>query len=483
MRPERGRNRVRRGTPARRDPPARRAVRAVGAVIAALAIAACAAPAARAALLHAPAGGGPLAAALRAAASGDTVIAGAGLHHGAFRIAAPVVLRGAPGAVLHGGGAGTVLTVAAGGAAVENLEIRASGRSVMAIDAAVHVVKAGGVALRRLRVRDALYGIYAERAPGLRVEDCDFEGRVAPLDETGEGNGIHLWYTDDAALERNRVARFVDGVYLSFANRAAVEGNRFEDSGRYGLHTMYCQDNRLVGNVFTRSMAGCAIMFSNHLVVERNDFWRNRGPRTYGLLLRDCSAGRFENNRFVDNTVAIFFDNSNRNRFRGNLLADNGWGVLMFASCAGNEMSGNTFLHNDYPVALDMKRTSNRFDDGATGNYWSENAPYDLDGDGASDAPWSPVSAFSFLSKRFPDLSVLAQSPAVTALGVAERVLPALRPSEAVDRYPLVRPTAATGTGVPLRRPAPAAERGAAAGFALLAAAGLAGTALARRTA
>ncbi|HEY6221563.1 MAG TPA: NosD domain-containing protein, partial [Candidatus Eisenbacteria bacterium] len=160
---------------------------------------------------------------------------------------------------------------------------------------------------------------------------------------------------------------------------------------------------------------------------------------------RDCSAGEFAENRLVDNTVAVFMDNSNRNRIHANLFQDNGWGLFMFSSCAGNETAGNTFLNNDYPVALDMRRSDNRFDDGRIGNFWGENAPYDLNADGISDVPYSPVSAFAFISKQYPDLSLFAKSPAVAAITVAERVFPALRPSEIVDRFPLVAPPAGAG--------------------------------------
>lgn len=428
--------------------------------------------------LVAEAGGPALRAALAAAAAGDTVVAAPGLHRGAFAVGRALHLRGEEGAVLDGGGRGTVLTVTAAGAVVSDLAIRGSGARVLTTDAAVRVEKAGGVTLSRLVVEDALYGIHAERAPGLTVADCRLTGRVPPLEEDGEGNGIHLWYSDEARLERNAVERFVDGIYLSFVNRGVLDGNRFQHSGRYGLHTMYCHDLVLTGNDFARSVAGCAIMFSSNLEVRGNDFRENRGPRTYGLLLRDCSAGTFEDNRFFDNTIAIFFDNSNRNRFAGNLLQDNGWGILLFASCAKNEFTGNAFVHDDYPVALDMRRTDNRFDDGTTGNYWSEARPYDLDGDGVADVPHTPVDAFSFLSKRFPDLSVLARSPAVAALGVAERVLPALRPSDAVDRYPLRRPPRVRGTGRPLARTTSAgASGGAALAFGALGAFGVAGLA------
>jgi nitrous oxidase accessory protein NosD len=127
-------------------------------------------------------------------------------------------------------------------------------------------------------------------------------------------------------------------------------------------------------------------------------------------------------------------------------------------------------------VALDMRRTSNRFDDGVRGNHWSENPAFDLDGDGISDAPYGPVGAFAFVSKQYPDLTILAKSPAVAALGVAERVLPALRPSEAVDRFPLVRPLVARG-GAPagLPRGMRRASWGGVAGFAALGLLGLAG--------
>ncbi len=464
----------------RRDAGRSQAAEPPGPTVAALAVVVlvaslAAAPAGAAHVVAGP-GGPALVAALAAAAPGDTVVAGAGVHRGAFAIGQAIVLVGAPGAVLDGGGRGSVLTIAAGGTTVTDLEVRGSGAHVLTVDAGVRVLRAGGVTLRRLRVRDVLYGIYAERAPGLQVLDCDLRGRVPPLKEDGEGNGVHLWYTDEPVITGNRIERFVDGVYLSFVRRAELRSNHFRDSGRYGLHTMYCHETRLIGNDFAHSVAGCAIMFSTGLDVRGNDFRHNRGPRTYGLLLRDCSAGTFRDNRFFDNTIAIFFDNSNRNHFVDNLIQDNGWGVLLFASCAGNEFAGNAFVHNDYPVALDMPRTRNRFDDGKRGNYWSEARPYDLDGDGVSDAPHAPVDAFSFLSKRFPDLSILARSPAVAALGVAERVLPALRPSDALDRFPARRPAPVRGTGAPLAIPAArSASGGAAIGFAAIGALGVLG--------
>ncbi|MBI5711704.1 MAG: nitrous oxide reductase family maturation protein NosD [Candidatus Eisenbacteria bacterium] len=426
-----------------------------------------------------PASGGALATALATVASGDTLVLASGTHVGPVRVEHAVTLRGEPGAIVDGGGRGTVIEVTAPGAVLEDLAVRASGRRVITIDSGVRVLNAPGVRVRRVRASDVLYGVYAERSDGIVVEECELAGRVPPMTETGEGNGIHLWYTRDALLRRNRVSRFMDAIYLSFAEGAHAEGNRLEGNGRYGFHTMYCQAGVLTANTFAHNVAGCAVMFSNHLRVAGNLFQHNRGPRTYGLLLRDCSDGAFTDNRLVDNTIAVFMDNSNRNRLTGNLVQDNGWGVLLYSSCAGNVFAANSFINDEYPVALDMRRTDNRFDDGRRGNYWSENTAYDLDGDGVSDAPWSPVSAFAFLSKQYPDLSVLAKSPAVAALGVAERVFPALRASEAVDRFPLVSPPHAAGAAGRAPRPARAPARGALLGFCGLLGVGALG--LARR--
>jgi nitrous oxidase accessory protein len=413
--------------------------------------------------------------ALDGAAAGDTVHLGPGTHPGPLRIPRAITLRGDPGAVVDGGGRGTVVTVAAGGARIEDLEIRGSGRRVLTVDAGLHVLRAADVAVQRIRMRDVLYGIYAERADRLRVSGSDLAGRVTTLDGAGEGNGIHLWYSEGASIRSSRITSFLDGIYLSFAHEAAVEGNDLADHGRYGLHTMYCQSNRLVENRFTRNAAGIAVMFSNRLSVEGNAIVHNRGPRTYGLLLRDCSDGVFLGNQLVDNTVALFLDGSNRNRFAGNLVQDNGWGVLLFSSSADNVWTRNDFLHNDYPVALDMRRTRNRFDDGERGNYWSEAETYDLDGDGVGDVPFGPVTAFAFLSKQYPDLSVLAKSPAVAALGVAERVFPTLRPSDAVDRFPLTRPAGGRARRDRAAQRPPGPAWGALVAFAAMWGAGLAG--------
>lgn len=384
--------------------------------------------------------GADVQASVRSASEGDTLLFQAGRYAGPVDVEKRLMLIGKPGAEFSGGGKGSVLTIRAPGTRVAGLRVSGSGERVLTADAGIKVIGARDVALECLEIADNLYGIYLDNSPDCRITGCGVTGRPGAVDEGSSGNGIHLWFSPGVLIRQNRVTGQLDGIYISFSSGVRVERNRLTRNIRYGLHYMNCQQNDILANTFDHNTAGCAIMFSNHLTVRLNHFIHNRGSRTYGLLLRSCSDGVMESNLFQDNTIAVFMDDSNRNHFHDNLLAENGWGLYVFSSSEGNEFSGNDFIQNDYPVALDMRRTDNRFDDGKTGNYWSEAAPFDLDGDGTGDAEYGPVSAFAFLSKQYPDLALLARSPAVAALSAAERAFPALRPSEAVDRHPMLRP-------------------------------------------
>jgi nitrous oxidase accessory protein len=388
--------------------------------------------------------GTDLSAVLLAAGEGDTLVLLPGMHAGPALINRRITLLGRAGAVLQGDRSGSVLTIHAPGTVVCCLAVQGSGRRVLTADAGIKVTGASGVRFEDLELRDNLYGIYLENSPDARVSHCHITGPRDAHDEGSSGNGIHLWFSPRVAVESCQVDHQLDGIYISFSSHVRVRSSVLEDNIRYGLHYMNCQDNDILENTFQRNTAGCAIMFSNHLRVNGNDFVHNRGSRTYGLLLRSCSDGLVESNRFQNNTIAVFMDDSNRNQFHGNLLAENGWGLYLFSSSEENEFWGNDFIQNDYPVALDMRRTQNRFDNGRRGNYWSDSAPYDLDGDGIGDAEFGPVGAFAFLSKQYPDLALFAQSPAIQALGAAERAFPALRPADAVDRHPALGPTTRT---------------------------------------
>ncbi len=258
--------------------------------------------------------------------------------------------RGEPGAVLDGDGDGTVIEIAADHVTIEGLTIAGSGNRVV-------------TARRRNSPR--------EREPRRASRDsrsatCSTastrSGRKASSSSNAvswaasarwtravDGNGIHLWYTHDARLLDNSVERFLDGIYLSFADRTQVTGNRLQRCGRYGLHTMYCQENRLEGNVFERNVAGCAIMFSNQLVVSRNASCTTAARARTACCC--ATARRASSWTTVSSTTPSRSSWTTRTAigFEGIWSRTTAGACCMFSSCAGNETAGNTFLNDDYP--------------------------------------------------------------------------------------------------------------------------------------
>src|SRR5690348_8656956 len=77
------------------------------------------------------------AAALDAAARGDTVRVAAGVYRGSITVHRPLVLLGEPGATLDGGHIGTTLTIDADSVTVRDFTVRGSGRSLDHDDAGV----------------------------------------------------------------------------------------------------------------------------------------------------------------------------------------------------------------------------------------------------------------------------------------------------------------------------------------------------------
>jgi nitrous oxidase accessory protein NosD len=118
----------------------------------------------------------------------------------------------------------------------------------MDIDSGIHVIARGSVEIRAVRWRTCSTASTRSARTRSRSRHCTLTGRVRPLDESGEGNGLHLWYCSNVTVRDNDVSRFVDAVYLSFVTPWTPLRNRLHDNGRYGLHTMYCQQNRFVEN-------------------------------------------------------------------------------------------------------------------------------------------------------------------------------------------------------------------------------------------
>lgn len=433
-------------------------------LLAAAALAATSGSPAAATVTVAPGG---LERALAGAAPGDTLLLAAGLHPGPLVVRTSVTLAGEPGAVIDGQGIGSTLTVLAPDVTVRGLEIRNSGSSLIDQNAGIFLGKeARNAVVEDNRLRDNLIGIYIWGAADSLVRRNDIVGRT-DLRVSERGNGIQLWNAPGTRVLDNRVREGRDGLFTTTSRRNVFSGNRFEHV-RFAVHYMYTNDSELTGNVSIGNDVGYAVMFSNNLLIRNN---RSRADREHGLMLNNANASRIDGNvvegRFAagegeageavaDSDIprdseglsdrlrsgtwkCVFIYNANKNRFTGNRFEGCEIGVHFTAGSERNSLTGNAFIGNRTQV----KYVGTRFLDwseNGRGNHWSDNAAFDLNGDGIADEPYRPNDVVDRVMWAYPAAKLLMNSPGVQVIRWAQKQFPALHPGGVVDSAPLMTP-------------------------------------------
>jgi nitrous oxidase accessory protein len=367
------------------------------------------------------------------AAEGDTVLVRPGRYAGPLMVRTRVELVGQAGAVVDGGGRGTVVTLAAPGITMRGFTVRGGGDILSAEHTGI-LVSAPGIVIEGNRLEDVLFGVHIRRAPGSIVRDNTFRGKALAV--ARRGDAIRVWYSDDVTIERNHV---LDGrdVVLWYSKRLTIQGNEVR-RGRYGLHFMYCDGAEVVDNVVADNSVGMYLMYSAHLTLRGNRMAGNRGPSGYGLGLKDMDGVRIEDNVLADNRVGVFMEHAS-GEWRGNRIVANDIGIWLWPSSRQNRFAGNDLIDNGEQVSIEGE-IGDRGNEWA-GNFWSDYRGFDANGDGVGDVPYRSVRLFERLTERVPALRLYADSPAAQTLELAARLFPIFAPRpKLVDAQPRMQP-------------------------------------------
>ena len=374
--------------------------------------------------------GQSIAAALRTAGPGDTITVARGYYPEHLVIDKPLRLRGVDRPTLSGGNRGDVIRVKAPDVTIEGLIVRDSGSDLSAQNAGIYVEPGADRAVIRNNVLVYnLFGLWIEKVKDVEVNHNRIIGK-RDFSSAQRGNGIQLYNTTGAKIIGNEVSYARDGIYVDVSHHAVFRGNRMHHL-RYGSHYMNSNDNLWEDNESYLNRGGLALMEVRRQVVRNNRAW---GNSDHGIMLRTIQDSIIENNVVAGNSRGFFIYDAEYNVLRGNLIIANKVGAHVWAGSIHNEVDGNDFIQNRdqvrYVAAKDEEWGKER------GNYWSNYAGWDADGNGVGDVPYEANDLVDRLTWKYPLMKLLLNSPAVHTLRLISRQFPLLRSPSIVDRRP-----------------------------------------------
>jgi len=382
-------------------------------------------------------------AAMAAAQPGDTIRVPAGVYPGPLVITQAVTLIGEGWPVIEGTGKGDVITVEAADVTLRGFVIRNSGISLDRENAGLTGL-APRLTIEESRFEDVLFGIYLKQA-----HDSVIRGNTIlskDLDIARRGDGIRLWYSSNVLVESNLVSGSRD-VIMWFSSDCTVRDNIVEN-GRYGLHFMYSDNQVIEHNILRDNSVGIYLMYSRDLLLRQNLLTGNNGPSGYGVGVKDVDNLHATGNRMVGNRVGIYIDNSPRDPAatllaERNLVAYNQIGLEIQPLTKRNTYTHNVFLENGEQVALTTggQLSGNHWSREGQGNFWSDYAGFDADGNQIGDIPYKSQSLYESLMATYPELRLFQLSPASDALDMAAKAFPLFQPKPRMaDEHPLMAP-------------------------------------------
>ncbi|MBD0279768.1 MAG: nitrous oxide reductase family maturation protein NosD, partial [Flavisolibacter sp.] len=316
---------------------------------------------------------------------------------------------------------------------IKGIHFRNAGYSSLNDFAALKIIDAVYVIVENNTITNSYFAIHISNTTYSIVRNNSITGTYK--EEIASGNGIHLWKCDNMVIEDNQIEGHRDGIYFEFVTNSFIQNNLSTRNVRYGLHFMFSNNDAYLENTFKENGAGVAVMYSQKVLMIKNHFENNWGPSAYGLLLKEISDSRIFHNTYLQNTVAITMEGTNRITVQQNSFTGNGWAMKVAASCNDNTFLYNNFERNTFDVATNGEVMLNHF----MSNYWDKYDGYDMNRDGIGDVPYHPVNMYSMIIEQNPNAVMLLRSFMVTLLDKAEKAIPSLTPETLKDESPQMK--------------------------------------------
>ena len=288
-------------------------------------------------------GVGSLALAVAGAAPGDVLKLTDGTYEGPVTIDRPLTVVGSRGAVVDGGGKGSVITLEAPDITLSGFTVTGSGQVNQDLDAGVKIEKGADRArVKGLLVTGNMHGIDVHGGRDAQVVGNEIVGTQNPhMNE--RGNGIYVWNSPGTLLEGNSIRYGRDGIFSNASSNSIYRGNMMRDL-RFAVHFMYTRNTEVSQNISIGNHLGFAIMFSDRAKILNN---LSLGDREHGLMLNYANNADVTGNLVRGGTKkCLFIYNAHKNLIWENRLEGCGTALLFRAVSEKSVLTANAFTGN-----------------------------------------------------------------------------------------------------------------------------------------
>lgn len=226
--------------------------------------------------------------------------------------------------------------------------------------------------------------------------------KYAPgFDASEWASGIHLHNVSKAQIYGNTIYNNTNGISLYRSNSNTMYSNTIkQNTMAAGIHLLWSDHNNIIGNTVTQNYYGIFLRASNSNTIARNNVTKNGVPHSCAgiAIMTGGSNNIVEGNTIQDNIAYIGLELNGvyNTRVTGNTIARNPWYGIAVSAGVGdlttpinnnNSLYLNNFINNTVQYYIDM--STNQWDNGTRGNYWSDYKGVDLNLDGIGDTSYT----------------------------------------------------------------------------------------------